>query len=366
MPGRNPVALSLAASAAAMGSVAWAVRRRQRGAGSLAGQRVWIVGASSGIGAALARELLRRGAKVAISARREALLHKVADRQMLVVPLDVTDDAATDAAAAQVRRELGGLDLVIHSAGVSQPMDVQRWDRTRFDATFALNIGGLNSLLGAVLPMLLEQQHGRLVGIASLAGLRGVPGAQAYTASKAAQINLLEGLRAALLPYGVGVTTVCPGFVRSEMTDGNHFPMPLLMEAERAATLICDGLQRGQAHITLPLLAGMVMRAAQVIPTRAWSWALAAAGFEAVAHNRQEVGASPPTPFLQAGTAVTTPAPAAPNRQARIIDLRAAGPLSALPQQQNVTTTPDLAEYVPLDYPPENGVQPWPARTPPQ
>ena len=254
---------------------------------------MWVVGASSGIGAALAKELVNRGACVAISARRERLLREVAGEAMLVVPLDITDDAATDAAAARVRQHLGGLDLVIHSAGLSQPMDVEHWDRSLFDACLALNLGGLNSLLGAVLPILLEQKHGRLVGIASLAGWRGFPGAQAYTASKAAQINLLEGLRAALLPHGVAVTTICPGFVRSEMTQRNDFPMPLLLEADRAAALICDGLQRQQAQIVFPATAGLAMRAAQMVPTGVWSWALAALGLQAQAHRKADVDGPP-------------------------------------------------------------------------
>ena len=161
----------------------------------LAGRNIWIVGASSGIGAALATELVGRGARVAISARREDELDAVAAGRMTVVPVDVTDRAALDAAAAEVRDELGEIDMVVYNAGFWEQMDAAAWDRDLFARHVEINLLGLNNCVGAVLPEMVRAGRGRLVSVASVAGYRGIAGAEAYGATKAAQINMLEALR---------------------------------------------------------------------------------------------------------------------------------------------------------------------------
>ena len=118
---------------------------------------------------------------------------------------------------------------------------------------------------------MLERRSGRIVGVASVAGYRGLAGAEAYGATKAAQINLLEGLRAAVASHGVSVTTVCPGFVRTDLTKGNAFPMPFMIEADQAARSICDGLERGQMEIVSPLLMAVPMKTARLLPVRVWA-----------------------------------------------------------------------------------------------
>ena len=200
----------------------------------LAGRTIWVVGASSGIGAALATELVRRGARVAISARRENELDAVAAGGMTVVPVDVTDRAALDAAAAEVRAQLGEIDMVVFNAGFWEPMDAAEWDRDLFARHVEINLLGLNNCVGAVLPEMVRAGRGQLVSVASVAGYRGIAGAEAYGATKAAQINMLEALRAALAAHGVSVTTVCPGFVRTELTAKNTFPMPFMIDADAA------------------------------------------------------------------------------------------------------------------------------------
>lgn len=237
----------------------------------VAGQRVWVVGASSGIGAELATELVRRGAHVAVSARRADRLAEVAHGRMIAVPVDVTDPAGVAGAAEAVRATLGGLDVVIWSAGYWQRTDARAWDAAAFADHVQVNLLGLNAVLAAVLPDMVRARSGHVVGIASVAGFRGLPGAEAYGATKAAQIALLESLRASLRRDRVRVTTVAPGFVRTEMTSANTFPMPFMVDADEAARAIADGLERGRVEIVFPWRMALVMKAARLVPVRAWA-----------------------------------------------------------------------------------------------
>jgi NAD(P)-dependent dehydrogenase (short-subunit alcohol dehydrogenase family) len=241
----------------------------------LKGKVAWVVGGSSGIGAAVARELLRRGATVAISARRTEQLHDVARGDMLVLPADVTDAASLAAAAARVRQELGPIDLAVLSAGYWKPMDPGDWDTDVFDRHIQVNLTGMSNAIAAVLPGMLQRRSGTIAGIASVAGYRGLAGAEAYGATKAAQINLLESLRIHLARTGVQVTTVCPGFVRTDLTAGNPFPMPLIIEAGQAARSICNGLERDRTEIAFPTPMALLMKTARLVPARVWTalWA---------------------------------------------------------------------------------------------
>ena len=240
-------------------------------ASSLAGNRVWLVGASSGIGAALATELARRGARVAITARRRDRLEEVAAGRMTVVPADATDPAAITDAAQQVTETLGGLDMVIWCAGYWKQFDSAAWDAAEFARHVEVNLLGLNRVLAAVVPGMVERGRGHVVGIASVAGFRGLPGAEAYGATKAAQLNLLEAMRVSLRRRGVRVTSVAPGFVRTEMTEVNSFPMPFIIETDAAARAIADGLERGRLEIVFPLPMAIAMKVARLVPIRLWA-----------------------------------------------------------------------------------------------
>jgi len=242
------------------------------------GRRYWLVGASSGIGAALARELVDRGARVAISARRVDELERVAGGTMACVPLDATDREAVARAATQVTEELGGIDVVVWCAGYWKRFDARHWDGDEFARHIEVNLLGMNNVLAAVVPAMAQAGRGHIVGIASVAGYRGVAGAEAYGATKAAQINLLEALRAALAPDNVRVTAVCPGFVRTEMTAVNDFPMPFLIEADQAARSIADGLEARRTEIVFPLPMALAMKAARLVPVRLWGALGARAG----------------------------------------------------------------------------------------
>ena len=237
---------------------------------NLRGKVVWVVGASSGIGAATARALVARGATVAVSARREAALEKVSDGSMLVVPVDVTDAASVAAAATRVRDELGRIDIAVLAAGYWEQTDPRAWDTGTFNRHVEVNLVGMSNAIAALLPDMLQRGSGVIAGVASVAGYRGLAGAEAYGATKAAQINLLESLRVHLARTGVRVTTICPGFVRTEMTAGNEFPMPFMIEADEAAEAICRGLERDRAEIVFPVPMALLMKAAKLVPVGLW------------------------------------------------------------------------------------------------
>jgi len=237
----------------------------------LSGKIVWVVGGSSGIGAAVARELQSRGAVVAISARREEQLAEVSNGTMLAVPADVTDAASLMAAASRVRNELGPIDLAVLSAGYWKQMTGNDWDAESFNRHVQVNLVGMSNAIAAVLPQMLARRSGVIAGISSVAGYRGLSGSQAYGATKAGQINLLESLRIQVAPAGVRVITICPGFVRTELTSGNAFPMPFIIEADEAGRSICDGLERERTEIVFPVRMALLMKAARLVPVTLWS-----------------------------------------------------------------------------------------------
>ena len=245
--------------------------RAASGNSALAGQRIWVVGASSGIGAALAEELHRRGAYLAITARRSDRLNEVAGPDMIAVAADVTDPEAMRVAADVVTKSLAGLDVVIWCAGFWKQFDPLNWNGEVFAQHVEVNLLGLSNLMAAVLPDLIKRRAGQIVVEASVAGYRGLPGAEAYGATKAAQISMLESLRASLKRHRIQVTTVCPGFVRTEMTAGNSFPMPFLIDADEAARSIADGLERKRNEIVFPWQMAVLMKVARVLPVWAWT-----------------------------------------------------------------------------------------------
>ncbi len=238
----------------------------------LAGARVWITGASSGIGAALATELDRRGARVAVSARRRERLEALPGASRMVVePVDVADRESVLHAEARVRAALGGIDLAVLNAGIWEQVDVTTWDSELFRRHLDVNVMGLVHGVEAVLPDMRRRRAGVIAGMASVAGYRGFTRSEAYGATKAAELNLLESLRIDLKPLGVTAVTICPGFVRSEATDRNDFPMPFLIDAGEAATRIADGLEKDKAEIVFPRRMMLAMKAVRLLPVRPYT-----------------------------------------------------------------------------------------------
>ena len=234
------------------------------------GRRVWIVGASSGIGAALAADLDARGARLALSARSAGRLRDVAEgmRDVMLLPLDVTDAGAFTPAMMQILDAWGGLDLVILNAGTYTPL--RAWDLTTDTArqTVHTNLLGVMDGVAAVVPQMLRQQGGAIAIVGSVAGYRGLPKALAYGPSKAALINFAETLYLDLAPQGVSVFIINPGFVATPLTAQNDFDMPALISAEDAARRIVRGFAGGAFEIHFPQRFTRVMKLLRWLPDR--------------------------------------------------------------------------------------------------
>jgi NAD(P)-dependent dehydrogenase (short-subunit alcohol dehydrogenase family) len=234
------------------------------------GRRCWLIGASSGIGAATARLLLDRGAKVAVSARNRAALDAVigARRDGLAFAADVTQPQSLAAARAGIEAAWGGIDLVMLLAGTYAP--VRAWELTAEQARrhVEVNLIGVYNALAVVLPGFLERRAGAVAIVSSVAGYRGLPKALVYGPAKAALINLAETLYLDLAPRGVAVYLIDPGFVATPMTAQNDFTMPALLTAEAAAAEIVTGLERGRFEIHFPKRFTLWLKLLRVLPYR--------------------------------------------------------------------------------------------------
>jgi len=232
-------------------------------------KNIWIIGASSGIGKALAIELGRRGARLALSARNGLALETLFSqlgKGAIVQPLDVTDSAAFKAAAQAVSQKLGSLDGVILMSGVYTPGSVIDNDMATIKNIVDVNLMGALNCLAAVVPLLRAQKKSQLVLCGSVAGYRGLPHAQPYSATKAALINLAESLHAEEKKNGIDVRLVNPGFVKTPMTEKNTFPMPFMITAEAAAKTIADGLAGRSFEICFPTRMKLLMKLLKVLP----------------------------------------------------------------------------------------------------
>ncbi len=235
-------------------------------------RRAIITGASSGIGSALARELARRGWELALLARRAGLLDELANElrargtKAIAIACDVADANAVRDAVRRAEAELGSFALAVANAGVSIPGHATKFKLDEAEQIVRVNLLGTMYLYDAVIPSMIAQRCGRFAGVASIAGLRGLPTAGPYSASKAGMQAFLEAARIELQPYGVGVTVVNPGFVATPMTEKNRYRMPFLMQPDDAAAVIADGLERGDRLIEFPRPMSLLMRAARLIP----------------------------------------------------------------------------------------------------
>ncbi|MDY7546424.1 SDR family NAD(P)-dependent oxidoreductase [Glaciimonas sp. CA11.2] len=235
-------------------------------------QRVWVIGASSGIGAETARKLLAKGARVALSARNATGLNEIAAGQhnALTVVLDITQHDTVLAARDQILNAWHGIDLILIVAGGYGEMRVDSFDLTLANRLIDLNLRGVMHCLDATLPVLLKQGQGAIGIVASVAGYSGLPRAMAYGATKAALINLSECLYFDLHPRGIGVYLINPGFVDTPLTADNDFPMPAMMSASSAAEALIEGVERGHFHIHFPKRFTNWLRFARLLPYRAY------------------------------------------------------------------------------------------------
>jgi short-subunit dehydrogenase len=229
------------------------------------GKRYWLVGASEGLGLALAHKLSAAGAEVILSARSEdALQQAVASLpgKASALSVDVGSSASVDAAAAR----LGDLDGMVFLAGVYWPMRAQEWDAKAAEAMANVNFTGCIRAVGAVLPGMVAKGRGHVVITGSLSGFRGLPGAIGYAASKAGTMVLAESLYADLRQTGIAVQLANPGFIRTRLTAKNDFTMPFIMEPEAAADIMFRHMQSGRFKISFPTAFSWLFRGGQFLP----------------------------------------------------------------------------------------------------
>ncbi|WP_135506522.1 SDR family NAD(P)-dependent oxidoreductase [Roseovarius aestuariivivens] len=234
------------------------------------GKRYWLVGASEGLGAAVARKLSAAGAELILSARSEERLNELAESlpgRARAVPMDVSDDESV----AKAAEEVGEIDGLVFLAGVYWPMPATEWDADQAVAMADVNFTGTMRVLGHVVPPMVARDSGHIVLTGSLSGFRGLPGAIGYAASKAGVMALAESMRADLWRTGVRVQLANPGFIKTRLTDKNDFHMPFLMEADDAAQqvfeLMCD---EAAFDKHFPTVFSWVFRLSRLLPNWAY------------------------------------------------------------------------------------------------
>lgn len=221
--------------------------------------RIWITGASTGIGAATARELARRGHTLFLTARSA---DKLAELPGEAKPGDVTDREAMH----RIVDEIAPIDIALLNAGTYIPVDPRELDAGVFRQHLDVNVMGTVHCIEAVLPAMLELRSGRIAVVASVTGFAALPRAAAYGATKAFLISMCDSLRADLAGTGVEVTTVNPGYVRTPLTAQNEFEMPFLIEPDEMARAIADGLEAGKPEISYPLRMAWTMKLLGSLP----------------------------------------------------------------------------------------------------
>lgn len=232
-------------------------------------QTWWLIGASEGLGRALAQAMAARGARLILSARQADKLADLAAtlHGARALALDVTDDASVRAAAVQA----GAVDGVIYLSGAYWPMRAQDWDTDRVLAMIDVNLTGAVRVMGAVLPGMVARGRGRVLLTGSLSAYRGLPGAIGYGASKAGLMNLAESMQCDLQGTGVQVQLANPGFIRTRLTDLNTFDMPFLMEPEAAAAHMLRILDGKRGTTAFPMVFSWLFRAGRFLPDSLWN-----------------------------------------------------------------------------------------------
>ncbi|MDI1299819.1 SDR family oxidoreductase [Methylotenera sp.] len=248
--------------------------------------KVFITGASSGIGEALATEYAKRyentDSTIGLVARRSEHLQKLQFKlqesykvKCAIYPLDVRNHQALASAATDFMQQHGTPDIVIACAGVSRGTLTEHVeDIAAFQAIMDINVMGLVHTFQPFIESMRKAGQGQLVGVASVAGIRGLPGAGAYSASKAAAISYLESLRVEMAPDNIAVTTIAPGYIRTPMTNVNQYKMPFLMDADVFADKFANAVENKRRFCVIPWQMGWVARLMRLIPPFIWDFAV--------------------------------------------------------------------------------------------
>ncbi len=229
------------------------------------GKRYWLIGASDGLGEALAHKISRAGAHVILSARSEDKLHALAEKlpgSTSVQVLDVADDDSVKAAAEAV----GEVDGVVYLAGVYWPFGAKEWEPDHATAMADINFTGLVRVMGQVVPSMVAKDAGHIVITSSLTAFRGLAGSIGYTASKAATLSLAECMYADLRKTGVKVQVINPGFIKTQLTDKNDFRMPFLMQPDEAAQEVFEHMNTDSFKKSFPWAFSVAFRLSQFLP----------------------------------------------------------------------------------------------------
>jgi NAD(P)-dependent dehydrogenase (short-subunit alcohol dehydrogenase family) len=246
----------------------------------MSGRRVLVTGASAGLGREMARQLALRGFRLAVTGRRErelaetARLIEAAGAECLPLVGSVAEAEVVARHAGAIRERWGGLDWLVLNAGIGDAVHARHFSADRYHEVFATNVGGAVNWLEAALPGMIEAGHGTVAGISSLAAWRGLPGAGAYSASKAALATLLESTRVDLRGTGVRVVTVFPGFIRNRgvRTDADR-GKPFLLGLEDGVRRILDGIESGRSVVHFPWPLSFPMRhVVRHLPAPAFDW----------------------------------------------------------------------------------------------
>lgn len=230
-----------------------------------AGKTYWLIGASEGLGRALAKIMADEGVDLILSARSESRLQEVADelsRPARIVGVDVSDTESVRAAAASI----GPIDGVVFLAGVYWPMAATEWNADDAETMMDVNLMGAMRVLGATVPDMVQRNAGHIVLTGSLSGFRGLPGAIGYSASKAGIMSLAETMKSDLKSTSVEVQLVNPGFIRTRLTDKNNFSMPFIMSPEDAARVMFEHMNSRKFKRSFPTLFSWLFRASQLMP----------------------------------------------------------------------------------------------------
>jgi short-subunit dehydrogenase len=238
--------------------------------------KVFITGATSGIGESLARQYSDQGATLGLVGRRLTLLQEIKSKIKTpceIYGIDVTHQKDLERAANHFIKKHGAPDIIVANAGVSTgTLAGEREDLHTFKRVIEINLIGVIHTFLPFIKILKKRKSGQLVGIASVAGVRGLPGSSAYSTSKAALINYLESLRIEMKPFGIHVTTIAPGYIHTPMTKHNRYAMPFILDVDIAVSCFIKAIQNKKRFIIIPWQMNIIVTIMKVLPSFLWDF----------------------------------------------------------------------------------------------